>query len=92
LLRTAQSCTAARDAAERRWNNELLNQYRTEHSLYSRIVEAIDPGLSSSTTDAELRHRGSGLTYLINELLARDSTLARLRSGGSAAIFKIGDA
>jgi predicted transcriptional regulator len=92
LLRTAQSCTAARDAAERRWNSELLNQYRSEHSLYSRIVEAIDVKLSSSTTDAELRHRGSGLTYLINELFARDSTLGRFRYDGSAATTKIGSA
>jgi hypothetical protein len=76
LVRAAQSYNAARDAAERRWNNELLVQYRGEHPLYSRIVDAIDIDLSGSTTDAELRRRGSGVAYLIRELLARDSTFA----------------
>jgi predicted transcriptional regulator len=89
-LRTAQSGTASRDAAERRWNDELLNQYRGESPLYSRIVEAIDVKLMSATTEAELRHRGSGVTYLMNELFARDATLARLRAGNSASISKDG--
>ena len=79
VLRTPQSCTAARDAAERRWNSEVLTQYRSEPLLYGRIVEAIDSEISSATTDAELRDRGSGLNYLINELFARDSTLSKPR-------------
>jgi predicted transcriptional regulator len=89
-LRTAQSGAAARDAAERRWNHELLNQYRNEPSLYGRIVETIDIKLMSSTTDAELQHRGSGLTYLMNELFARDATLARLREGTAGPAPKSG--
>jgi hypothetical protein len=80
---SAQSGTAARDAAERRWNHELLNQCRDEPLLYSRIVDAVDVKLMSATTAAELRHRGSGLTYLMNELFARDATLARLRESSS---------
>jgi DNA-binding Lrp family transcriptional regulator len=66
------SSTAARDAAERRWNNELTNYFRDRPSIYSRIVEAIDVTLMNAVTDAELSHRGSGLRHLMDELLRRN--------------------
>jgi predicted transcriptional regulator len=66
------SSRAAYDAAERRWNGYLMNQFRDQPSIYSRIVEAIDVTLMNATTEAELRHRGSGLSFLIDELLARN--------------------
>ena len=81
ILRIASSDMAARDAAERRWNKELLDQYRSEHLVYGRIVDAIDVKLSRSTTDAELRQRGSGLNYLINELFARDAAFRETSRG-----------
>ena len=70
----ARSSTAARNSAERRWNNELQDRYRDKPS-YGRIVEAIDVTLSNEATEAELRLRGSGLAYLMRELLARDATM-----------------
>jgi predicted transcriptional regulator len=66
------SSTAAHDAAERRWNGELINPYRDYPSIYSQIVDAIDAELSGLATEAELRHRGSGLNCLMGELLARN--------------------
>jgi predicted transcriptional regulator len=69
------SSTAARDAAERRWNSELINQYRDQPSIYSQIVDAIDAKVISTATEAELRHRGSGLNCLMGELLARNLIL-----------------
>jgi hypothetical protein len=69
----ASSTTAARDSAERRWNIELQNRYVGEPNLYGQIIEAVDAQLVGATTDAELVRRGSGLSYLMNELLARDA-------------------
>jgi hypothetical protein len=66
------SSTAARDAAERRWNSKLINLYRDQPSIYSQIVDAIDVRLIGMVTEAELRHRGSGLNCLMGELLARN--------------------
>jgi predicted transcriptional regulator len=74
----ASSATASRDAAERRWNVELLSRYGGRPSLYGHIVEAVDADLISATTDAELGRRGSGLSYLMDELLARDAALKAL--------------
>jgi predicted transcriptional regulator len=70
------SLTAARDAAERRWNGELTSHFRDQPSIYSRIVEAIDVKLMNAATEAELRHRGSGLRFLIDELLSRNVIVA----------------
>jgi hypothetical protein len=71
-LGRAPSSTAACDAAERRWNSELISQFRDQPSIYSRIVEAIDVKLINAVTEAELSHRGSGLSRLLDELLARN--------------------
>jgi hypothetical protein len=66
------SSTAARDAAERRWNSELTSHFRNQPSIYSRIVEAIDVSLMNAVTDAELSDRGSGFKHLMDELLRRN--------------------
>jgi hypothetical protein len=66
------SSTAARDAAERRWNNELTDHFCNQPSIYSRIVEAIDVSLMNAVTDAELSERGSGLKHLMDELFRRN--------------------
>lgn len=71
LVSTASS-SAARDAAERRWNDELMSRFRDQPSIYSRIVEAIDVTLLDAATEAELSHRGSGLRHLMDELLRRN--------------------
>jgi DNA-binding transcriptional regulator YhcF (GntR family) len=72
---TPASRDAARDAAEGRWNRELLDRCRDQPALYGQIIEAIDSKLMNGTTEAELRLRGSGLRYLMNALLARDPSL-----------------
>jgi hypothetical protein len=74
----ASSTTAARDSAERRWNIELQNRYLGRPKLYGQIIEGVDAELVVATTDAELLRRGSGLRYLMNELLARDAALQAL--------------
>jgi predicted transcriptional regulator len=66
------SSTAAYDAAERRWNSELMNRFRDQPSIYGPIVEAIDVNLIGAVTETELRHRGSGLSFLMDQLLARN--------------------
>ena len=71
------SSTAARDAAERRWNGELTSNFRDQPWIYSRIVEAIDVALMNVATEAELSQRGSGLRCLMDELLARNVIDAR---------------
>ncbi|WP_172806023.1 helix-turn-helix domain-containing protein [Bradyrhizobium erythrophlei] len=75
VLWSPASRSVARDAAERRWNRDLFDRYGDQPSLYGQIVEAIDPNLMRETTDAELQLRGSGLRSLLNELLARKSTV-----------------
>jgi predicted transcriptional regulator len=77
----ASSATAARDAAERRWNTELFSRYGDKPGLFGQIVDAVDMRLSGAVTDAELGRRGSGLSYLMNELLARDAALKVLAIG-----------
>lgn len=85
LLRAPASSDAVRDAAERRWNDELHDRYGDQPVLYGQIVDAIDPRLVVATTDAELRRRGSGLSYLMSELIARDTAIvapSTCRGGG----------
>jgi predicted transcriptional regulator len=79
----ASSATAARNSAERRWNTELQSRY-VGTDLFGQIVDAVDMRLSVSVTDAELSRRGSGLTYLMNELLARDAAFKAQATVGNA--------
>lgn len=64
----ARSRDVARDAAQGRWDTELLGRFRTTPQLYARIVEMIDLPLATEATDAELKQRGSGLRYILQEL------------------------
>jgi len=66
---------AAREAAHRRWDNTLLKLFARDKGLYARIIEAIDQEMVDSTTDAELRKRGSGIDHLIGQLQARGLSL-----------------
>lgn len=72
LRRSAQSGDAARDAAERRWNTDLLSRFGHEPAIYEKFVEAIDAAFMTRATDAELNRRGAGLDYLTSELFARN--------------------
>lgn len=73
---------AARDAAERRWNVELLAHYSQDPDLYGRIIEAIDRPLGETATDAELAFRGAGIRHILTELRRRE-LLPSAAPGGS---------
>ena len=70
-VKQTRSRDAARDAAQRRWDTDLLKRYVSEVQVYARIVDAIDLALSGAATEAELAKRGEGTTYIIQELTAR---------------------
>jgi hypothetical protein len=76
-VKTANSRDAARDAAERRWNESLTEQFRAAPDVFGDLVEAIDGELSHQATDAELRKRGSGIHFLLHKLDRR----VRLKAG-----------
>lgn len=65
------SSDAAKAAAEKRWNEDLLKTYAQDASLYGQIVEAMSVQLQERVTNAELQRRGSGLSFLIKELSGR---------------------
>jgi hypothetical protein len=61
---------AAQSAALRRWNNELLDRFRST-PLYAVIVEALDMELQNAATEAELKRRGAGLACIVEQLTKR---------------------
>jgi hypothetical protein len=63
-----RSIDAARDEAERRWNCNLDERFRSKPITYAEIVEAITPEIQEAATDAELRCRSAGIKYIINKL------------------------
>jgi hypothetical protein len=63
-----RSADAARVAAERRWSSDLHQRFSSQPITYSEIVGAIDPTLQQAATDADLRRRGDGVTYLTEAL------------------------
>lgn len=65
---TPSSSEAAKAAAEKRWNERLIERFGHDVSVYGQIVEAMTPQLQESVTNAELQRRGSGLIFLIKEL------------------------
>ena len=76
-VKTANSRDAARDSAERRWNEALMKQFLAAPDVFGGLMEEIDSELSRTTTDAELQERGSGIHFLLHELDRR----ARLKDG-----------
>jgi hypothetical protein len=53
-----------------------MKQFRAAPDVFGDLLEAIDPELSKATTDAELKKRGSGIHFLLQELDRR----ARLKA------------
>lgn len=66
--RQASSRDAARQAAQRRWDNDLLNQFVSQQGVYASILEQVEESMIAAATDAELVERGGGLRYLIKAL------------------------
>jgi hypothetical protein len=83
-VKTANSREAARDSAERRWNEALMAQFLAAPDALGGLMEKIDSELSRATTDAELQKRGSGIHFLLHELDRR----ARLKAGEAVAADK----
>jgi hypothetical protein len=67
-VKSSRSHVAARDAAERRWNEALTRQFAAAPDIFVSLIDAIDPELQSTATDAELRRPGSGISFLLMEL------------------------
>ncbi|MHB0789648.1 hypothetical protein [Bradyrhizobium sp. 5.13L] len=67
---SSAAAAAAEASATRRWNNDLLLEFRSTPTL-AVIVDAMDFAMQEAATAAELKHRGGGRFYIIEELLAR---------------------
>jgi hypothetical protein len=78
-VKSTSSKNAAYDAAERRWNNSLMKQFRAAPDVFGGLIDAIDPDLHRATTEIELRKPGSGFRFLLSEL-DRRSPLGRTAS------------
>jgi DNA-binding MarR family transcriptional regulator len=62
------SSVAAQTAAERRWSDALLRQFRTTPLAYASVVDAITPEIQVAATNAELHRPGSGIGFILNAL------------------------
>ena len=67
-VKDACSRDAANAAAERRWNIALQNRFVSAPKEYGEIISAIDPAMQVAATEAELKRRGSGLRYILDQL------------------------
>lgn len=74
-LNSTSSSDAMREAAHRRWDNELLRRFRMHQTLYGRIIELIDHAMAKAATDAELQRRHGGVTHILQSLTTRDPAL-----------------
>ena len=67
-VKSTSSHNAAYDAAEARWNNLLMKQFKAAPDVFAGLIDAIDPDLHRATTEREFRKLGSGLPFLLGEL------------------------
>jgi len=79
-VKSASSHVAARDAAERRWNELLTKQFAAAPDIFVSLIDTIDPELQSATTDAELGKPGSGIGFLLRELDRRSPLAPNVRN------------
>jgi hypothetical protein len=75
------SSDAARTEAERRWHGELHRQFSQLPITYGEIIAAIDADMQAAATEAELRRRGAGFTYIVNRLRLGRGASARSDNG-----------
>ena len=75
-LKSTSASEAMREAAHRRWDDELLRRFRTHSTLYGRIIELIDNEMADAATDAELQRKHAGLKHILQALITRDPALA----------------
>lgn len=68
--RSISAYAVAQAAADRKWNSDLLLKFGSTPT-YAVIVDAMDLPMQVATTEAEMKRRGGGLAYIVEELLAR---------------------
>lgn len=68
--RPIPALAVAQAAADRRWNRDLLSRFGSTPA-YAVIVDAMDISMQVAATEAELKRRGGGMAYIVEELLAR---------------------
>jgi hypothetical protein len=67
-LAGTKSVDAASAEAERRWSNDLHQEFCSTPSSYGDVIDAIDPSMQLAATKAELSRRGGGLSYILRQL------------------------
>lgn len=63
-----RSADAARTEAERRWTDAVHRQFARWPITYAEVIEKIDEPMRAAATEAEMRSRGAGLTYVLRQL------------------------
>lgn len=76
-VKQTSSRVAARDAAERRWNDALTRQFAAAPDVFAGLIDTIDVDLQLVTTEIELRNPGNGIAYLFHELYRRSQQMIR---------------
>ena len=61
---------AAEISAQKRWNDDLLRQFRSTPA-YAVIVEVLDASMQDAATKSELKRRGAGIACIFRELVRR---------------------
>ncbi len=72
LFPTPASREVAWAAAERRWSDDLRMRFARTADVYVAIIDCIDAKFGDRITEAELKRRGSGVGFLLDELRRRD--------------------
>lgn len=62
---------AASSAAEKKWNKDLHEEFRSDQQVYAKVIQAMDVELHNAATEAELAEPGAGCRYVIDELRKR---------------------
>jgi predicted transcriptional regulator len=68
----SRSADVASTEAERRWNTDLLREYRRYAITYAEILDAMNVDVIAAATKAEMRHRGAGIRYIKKALKLRN--------------------
>jgi DNA-binding transcriptional MocR family regulator len=67
-VKSASSCIAALDAAERRWTSALTKLYAPTPAVFGVLIDAIDDALRNAATSLEMQKPGSGLHHVLDAL------------------------
>src|SRR5262249_23493035 len=59
---------AARVSAERRWTDDLHENFAKSPVTYGEIINAIDTAMKEAATDAEMERPGGGIAHIMHAL------------------------